>query len=95
MWDVFYVVAGGTTVKFGITCGDAKRRLRDHAREGYGNVVLLVKGLPGTVALDAEDAVKAALALAGATPVRRWEYFDVSCLALVLDVAVSWLGITA
>lgn len=49
-------------------------------------------GLTGTVALDAENAVKSALALAGEKPVRGREYFDFSCLALILDVADSWLG---
>ena len=52
----------------------------------------LVTGLPGTVALDAENAVKSALAVAGEKPVRGREYFDASCLALILDVADSWLG---
>jgi hypothetical protein len=54
-------------------------------------VVHLAAGLPGTVALDTENAVKAALATAGEKPVRGREYFDVSCLALILDVASSWL----
>lgn len=48
-------------------------------------------GLPGTAAPDAERAVLAALAMAGEKPVKGREYFDRSCLALVLDVADSWL----
>jgi hypothetical protein len=53
-----------------------------------------VTDLPGTVALDAENAVKSALALAGEKPIQGREYFDASCLALILDVADSWLGPT-
>jgi len=91
-WDVFYVVTGGTVVKFGISSGEAHRhRLYIHASEGYTDVERLVTGLPDMVALDAENAVKSALALAGEKPVRGREYFDISCLALILDVADSWL----
>lgn len=91
-WDAFYVVTGGGVVKFGITAGDGRHRLLTHAGQGYTEVVRLVTGLPGTVALDAENAVKSALVLAGERPVRGREYFDASCLALILDVADSWLG---
>jgi hypothetical protein len=91
-WDAFYVVTGDGIVKFGITTGDGRRRLLIHAGQGYIEVVRLVTGLPGTVALDVENAVKSALTLAAEKPVRGREYFDVSCLALILDIADSWLG---
>ena len=91
-WDAFYVVTGGGAIKFGITAGDGRHRLRIHAGQGYTEVVRLVTGLPGTVALDTENAVKSALALAGEKPLRGREYFDATCLALILDVADSWLG---
>ena len=91
-WDAFYVVTGSGVVKFGITTGDGRHRLLTHASQGYTEVMRLVTGLPGTVALDAENAVKSALAVAGEKPVRGREYFDASCLALILDVADSWLG---
>lgn len=91
-WDAFYVVTDGGVAKFGITTGDGSHRLLTHAGQGYTEVVRLVTGLPGTVALDAENAVKSALALAGEKPVRGREYFDASCRALILDVADSWLG---
>jgi hypothetical protein len=93
VWDVFYVVAHGSEprVKFGITSGNGAPRLRTHRQHGYTAVVRLVTGLPGRVARDAEDAVRAALASAGARPVRGREYFDASCLGLILDVADSWL----
>ena len=90
-WDAFYVVTSADGVKFGVTSGRPRQRLRAHARQGYTEVVRLVTGLPGTVAPDTERAVKQALALAGERPVRGKEYFDLSCLALVLDVADSWL----
>jgi hypothetical protein len=87
VWDVFYVVTSPCAVKFGITSGDPRRRLADHARQGYGTVVRVVTGLLGAVAPDAEAAVKSALALAGEHPVLGKEYFDISCLGLILDVA--------
>jgi hypothetical protein len=90
-WDAFYVVTSATGVKFGVTSGSPRKRLGDHARQGYTEVVRLVTGLPGTVAPDAERAVKAALALAGEKPVHGKEYFDISCLALILDVVAGWL----
>lgn len=94
-WDVFYVVTSPLEVKFGITSGDPAGRLRVHARDGFTGVIRTIEALPGTIAPDAERAVKAALALAGERPTRGKEYFDMSCLALILDVADSWLGVTA
>lgn len=91
-WDAFYVVVASQAVKFGITSGDGRLRLRTHALHGYTEVVRLATGLPGSVAIDTEDAVKSALALARERPIRGKEYFDVSRLALVLDVADSWLS---
>jgi hypothetical protein len=93
-WDAFYVVTGDGIVKFGITSGDPRKRLRIHAAQGYRDVVRLGTGLPDTVALDTENAVKSALTMAGEKPVRGREYFDESCLALILDVADSWLDST-
>ncbi|HMH94739.1 MAG TPA: hypothetical protein VK586_27100 [Streptosporangiaceae bacterium] len=92
-WDAFYVVTGNGVVKFGITTGDPRPRLHVHEVNGYGDVVRLATDLPATVALDMENAVKAALADAREMPVRGREYFDISCLALILDVADSWLAI--
>jgi hypothetical protein len=94
LWDAFYVVEHEELhrVKFGVTSGDARPRLADHHKDGYRTVVRLLTGLPDGAAPDAERAVKAALAMAGEKPVRGTEYFDVSCLALILDVADSWLA---
>ncbi len=85
------MVTGGGVVKCGITTGDGRHRLLIHAGQGYTEVVRLVTGLPGTVALDTENAVKSALALAGEKPVRGREYFDASCL--ILDVVDFGLGV--
>lgn len=90
-WDAFYVVTSSDVVKFGITTGRPEHRLRAHARDGIREVVRLATGLPESVALDTERAVRSTLALAGEKPVRGREYFGISCLALILDVADSWL----
>lgn len=89
-WDAFYVVTSRLVVKFGITSGDPSPRLSRHARHGYTNVIRIVPGLPGTVAPATEHAVRSALALAGEIPVRGKEYFDLSCLGLIVDVADAY-----
>lgn len=90
---VFYVLENSADhlVKFGISSRDGKRRLADHRADGFSGLHLLRAGLPPGAALRAEQEVRAALALAGESPQRGREYFDISCLALVLDVAGSWL----
>jgi hypothetical protein len=92
-WDIFYVVTGKRGVKFGITSRNPRPRLKDHRADGYAEVVRLATGLAAGLALDTENAVKAALAAAGKAPVRGCEYFDASCLALILDVADAWLTV--
>jgi hypothetical protein len=79
-------------VKFGISNMTGRVRLGKHRRAGYTTIVRLVTGLPGTMARDTESVIVAALAMAGARPVQGREYFDASCLGLILDVADSWLG---
>jgi len=90
-WDAFYVVTSRLAVKFGITSGDPRPRLAVHARDGYRQVVKVATNLPPTVAAATERAIISALALAREQPLRGREYFDISCLALILDVADSWL----
>jgi hypothetical protein len=91
---VFYVLGheAKPIVKFGISSHDGRARMRKHRMGGYTKPHLLVTELPEGVARRAEDAVRAALGAAGERPVRGREYFDVSCLALILDVAGSWLS---
>jgi hypothetical protein len=91
-WDVFYVVttAAGDRLKFGITSGDPRGRLKTHRTCGYRNVALLLTGLPDGVASEIERSVMAALALAGERPIRGREYFDARVLGLVLDIATNY-----
>ena len=49
--------------------------------------------MPGTVAPEMEQAVMAALRLAGEQPVKGREYYDASVLALVLDIADNYQGV--
>ena len=94
-WDAFYVVTSERAVKFGITSGDPQVRLRSHAKDGLTAVVRIATALPESVALAAERAVRSALAQAREKPLRGREYFDISCLALILDVADAWLTLPA
>lgn len=93
-WDVFYVVAddSGEIIKFGITSGDPRPRLRHHARNGFDRVIRLVEGLPGDVAPRLERAVLAALHDAREPPVRGAEYFPMRSLSLVLDLVDGWIS---
>jgi hypothetical protein len=85
--DRFYVVTSADGLKFGITSGNPKPRLKNHASDGYTTVVRL---LITTDALDLERATTKALARSGWKPIRGREYFDISCLHLVLEVADGW-----
>jgi hypothetical protein len=94
-YTVFYVLEHESRplVKFGISSREGRRRLFSHRRDGFTVVHLLVTELADGVPQAAEKAVLSALALAGEKPHRGREYFDVSCLALILDIAPGWLGI--
>jgi hypothetical protein len=94
VWDAFYVVLNPVRqhVKFGITSGDPRARLGVHRGQGFREVMRSFTGLPGSVAPDIERATLAALRLAGITPVRGREYYDVSALAVIFDVADNFTG---
>jgi hypothetical protein len=87
-WDVFYVVqdAEADVVKFGITSGDPRPRLKDHRLDGFDVVVRLHKALPDEAAHQLERTVQRALAEAGEEPVRGREYFLGRTLPLILDL---------
>jgi hypothetical protein len=86
-WDTFYVVADDLDmVKFGITNGDPRRRLRVHQRDGLDQVVRLFSGLPDGVARALENNIRAALRDAREEPVRGREYFSSRALPLILDL---------
>lgn len=91
-WDIFYVVADdeNDVVKFGITSGDPRPRLRRHAYNGLTTVIRLIEGLPTDSAPRLERAVLAALRDAREAPVRGVEYFPTHTLALILDVVDGW-----
>lgn len=91
-WDVFYVVVDeiNDTVKFGITSGNPRERLRSHARDGFDCVIRLAEGLPGNLARQLERAVIAALREARESPVRGTEYFPTRTLGLILDLVDGW-----
>lgn len=94
-WDIFYVVANDTEckVKFGITSHNARTRLRHHLGDGFDRTIMTITDLPD--APDLERAVKSALKLGGAKPVRGYEYFDMSALPVILDIADNWPGVCA
>lgn len=87
-WDVLYVVRDDVedVVKFGITSGDPRPRLYDHARDGLDTVVRLHTGLPGGTAPELERIILGALRDAGERPTRGREYFPARVLPLILDL---------
>lgn len=91
---VFYVVENKDrqAAKFGITSQDGQNRLSRHRAAGFTTVHLLVAGLAEGVAREAEQAVKVALTEARSRPIQGHEYFAADDLALILDIACSWVG---
>lgn len=87
---VFYVVVNEEhrRVKFGVTSGNGEARLRRHRKYGYYKVVRFISGIDNAFLI--EDFVAVSLRDAGLTPVRGREYFDVSALALILDICDSY-----
>ncbi|MFE9855542.1 hypothetical protein [Streptomyces sp. NPDC005780] len=92
VWDVFYVVADEVhdTVKFGITSGDPRPRLKTHGRDGFERVIRLVENLPGDLAPRLERVVLTALRDARESPIRGAEYFPARTLGLILDLVDGW-----
>ena len=94
IWDVFYVVTGPAGVKFGITSGNPRPRLAFHRRNGYGTVVRVHEGLPGTTARDLENELVRLMCVSGVAPVRGREYFPAEALPTILHVVDERLGDT-
>lgn len=92
--DLFYVVGNPEAgrVKLGITWGEGKRRLGEHRQDGY---VQVIRSRRATEAEELEGAVLATLRLAGIRPVRGREHFDLTALAVILDVVDHWDGAAA
>lgn len=91
-WDLFYVVVNhdDSLVKFGISNGDGRNRLSDHASDGYRTVVRVLRGLDDGCAWTLERITITTLRAAGLVPVRGREYFDIATLALILDVVDNY-----
>lgn len=86
-WDVFYIVqAQNGNVKFGITSGNARQRLGEHARHGYRRVLLCWRDLPNDYAAWLERSACQTLAAAGIAPVRGREYYPAAALSVLASV---------
>lgn len=86
-WNALYVVTDDLDmVKFGITSGDPRPRLRFHRRAGLDQVVRLFTGLPAGVARELETRIIAALWKAGEEPIRGREYFPARSLPRILHL---------
>ncbi|MFJ9123463.1 hypothetical protein ACIRJS_05220 [Streptomyces sp. NPDC102340] len=93
IWDVFYVVQDPDAgqVKFGITSGDPRPRLRYHSADGFRIPVRVIRDLPDDFAPDLETLIRFNLADQGVKPVRGREYFPISATPLVLSVVEQQL----
>lgn len=94
VWDAFYVVRHprANTLKFGITSGDPRARLADHARDGFTEVLRCSASLPTGEAKALEDELMTLLRCAGVRPVRGREYFSDAVSAVVLSTVDEWLS---
>lgn len=93
--DVFYVVTGPDSVKFGVTSGDPAPRLARHASPSGGGHTAVERcwtGLPGDDAYQLERDLLQMLGAAGVKPVRGREYFALGVAPVVLTVADAFLG---
>jgi len=90
-FTVYYIVYNDAQGRFkhGISSNEGKKRLAVHRWSGYTDVKLLLVSLPGDVAPEIEDAVQAALRLAGIKSVQGREYYEHG-LDIALDVATSY-----
>lgn len=91
-WDVFYVVESASHVKFGITSGDPRPRLRTHAKDGFTAELRVIRDLPGDFAHDLETSVRLDLADEGLKPVRGREYFPSAATPLILSIVDQGLS---
>jgi hypothetical protein len=91
--DVLYVVRNeaASTVKFGITNQDGRLRLSNHRRDGFNKVIYLKTGLLEGLSAYVEQKIRVALEMAGAVPVRGYEYFHDENIALILNEIGIWI----
>lgn len=83
-WDILYVVARPdlSRVKFGITSGDPRARLRVHARSGMTDQLRLVRNWPA--ASDVEKQLIQELKILGIVPVQGRECYGPEALPVIL-----------
>jgi hypothetical protein len=92
VWDKLYVVVNQALgrVKFGVTSGDPTPRLRNHRSVGYKRTERIVSIEQARIL---ERQILTTLSSAGLCPIYGKEYFDVSALALILDVVDGQAGV--
>lgn len=94
--DVLYLVRNPETgaVKFGVTTGDERPRLRDHRRAGYVEVLRLHTQLSGNVAGEIERLIKRTLRAKGFTSLNNSrEYFPAEALDAILEIFCNHPGL--
>lgn len=87
VWDIFYIVSNQykRIIKFGITSYNPNRRLNDHARNGFTQIVMLKTQIP--YALEIESTIKIALIELGHYPVTGTEYFSIDLQPIIQQIA--------
>jgi hypothetical protein len=93
IWDVFYIVSDGRTIKFGITSGNPSPRLSKHAKDGFTEIIRVYTELPDTMAPDIESMLIDYLKDYGIKPVRGREYYPIECLDFVSGYVDNCMGI--
>lgn len=78
-------------MKFGITNQDGRLRLSNHRRDGFNKVIYLKTGLLEGLSAYVEQKIRVALEMAGAVPVRGYEYFHDENIALILNEIGIWI----
>lgn len=94
VWDAFYVVYNPhvDNIKFGVTSGDPRPRLRDHRNDGYTEVLRTFAVLPEGEALGLEQELMKVLKCAGVAPVQGREYFPGAARNVILGFVDEWLA---
>jgi hypothetical protein len=90
-WSTFYVLLNPKQgrVKFGVTSGDPRPRLKTHRGRGYTERVRVLREIPDAFML--EQNIIATLRDAEIPPVHGREYYDAApALPVVLDIVDGW-----
>lgn len=86
--DILYLVRDikRNRVKFGITSGDPRPRLRAHAKDGLTDVLRLYQNLSDGVAYATEQGLIRSLRSRGISPIQGKEYFEGIHVSLILEL---------